>query len=67
MAIKRCTWAGNDPLYHQYHDKEWGAATETLETVWAKLIEGGQIMMPLDTYPFCEKYGWVTSTACHGN
>ena len=22
--IKRCKWCGNDPLYIQYHDKEWG-------------------------------------------
>jgi DNA-3-methyladenine glycosylase I len=22
--LKRCTWAGNDPLYTRYHDEEWG-------------------------------------------
>ena len=22
--IKRCAWCGNDPLYQEYHDKEWG-------------------------------------------
>src|SRR3984885_9888658 len=22
--VKRCTWAGNDPLYIKYHDEEWG-------------------------------------------
>ena len=22
--VKRCTWAGNDPLYQDYHDNEWG-------------------------------------------
>src|ERR1700733_14893656 len=22
--IKRCTWAGTDPLYIKYHDEEWG-------------------------------------------
>src|ERR1700743_1185410 len=22
--LKRCTWAGNDPLYMAYHDNEWG-------------------------------------------
>ena len=21
---KRCPWCGNDPLYQQYHDEEWG-------------------------------------------
>ena len=22
--LKRCTWAGSDPLYIKYHDEEWG-------------------------------------------
>ena len=22
--LKRCIWAGTDPLYRQYHDEEWG-------------------------------------------
>lgn len=24
MDKQRCTWCGNDPLYMDYHDKEWG-------------------------------------------
>lgn len=24
MTKIRCPWAGNDPLYNDYHDKEWG-------------------------------------------
>lgn len=24
IVITRCQWAGNDPLYIQYHDEEWG-------------------------------------------
>ena len=24
MIQNRCAWAGNDPLYIEYHDKEWG-------------------------------------------
>lgn len=24
MEIKRCAWCGNDPLYVEYHDTEWG-------------------------------------------
>lgn len=24
MTIKRCDWCGEDPLYQQYHDTEWG-------------------------------------------
>lgn len=26
---------------------------------WQKLSEGGQVLMPLDRYPFSEHYGWV--------
>jgi predicted 3-demethylubiquinone-9 3-methyltransferase (glyoxalase superfamily) len=35
---------------------------ETLEEIvslWDSLIEGGHAMMPLDKYPWSEKYGWV--------
>lgn len=24
MEKKRCAWCGSDPLYREYHDKEWG-------------------------------------------
>ncbi len=30
-----------------------------IDELWAKLIEGGKALMPLDTYPFSERYGWV--------
>ncbi|MEW5675143.1 VOC family protein [Flavobacterium enshiense] len=26
---------------------------------WAKLIEDGSVLMPLDAYPWSQKYGWV--------
>ena len=32
---------------------------EETESIWNKLIEGGHAMMPLDKYPWSEKYGWV--------
>ncbi len=34
-------------------------ASEKLTEVWDKLSEGGQVLMPLDKYPFSEKYGWI--------
>ena len=37
-------------------DKE---AKTRIDQVWAKLIEGGMALMPLDKYPFSERYGWV--------
>lgn len=30
-----------------------------IDTVWAALSEGGKVLMPLDTYPFSERYGWI--------
>ncbi|PRO65715.1 VOC family protein [Alkalicoccus urumqiensis] len=30
-----------------------------LDRSWEKLQEDGQIMMPLDAYPFSERFGWV--------
>ena len=34
-------------------------AADRLEGVWARLADGGKILMPLDTYPFSKRYGWV--------
>lgn len=32
---------------------------EEIDQVWGKLIEGGEILMPLQKYPFSEKFGWL--------
>jgi predicted 3-demethylubiquinone-9 3-methyltransferase (glyoxalase superfamily) len=34
-------------------------ARERLDEVWSKLSEGGVALMPLDKYPFSERYGWI--------
>jgi predicted 3-demethylubiquinone-9 3-methyltransferase (glyoxalase superfamily) len=34
-------------------------AAKHIDEVWSKLIENGKVMMPLDRYPFSERYGWV--------
>ncbi|WP_152657909.1 VOC family protein [Oceanobacillus sp. CFH 90083] len=34
-------------------------AAEQLEAVWEKLSDGGIPLMPLDSYPFSKKYGWI--------
>lgn len=34
-------------------------AAARLDALWAKLIDGGQALMPLDAYPFSPRYGWV--------
>jgi len=34
-------------------------ASKKLDAVWEKLSEGGTALMPLDKYPFSERYGWI--------
>jgi predicted 3-demethylubiquinone-9 3-methyltransferase (glyoxalase superfamily) len=34
-------------------------AREKIDEVWDKLSEGGTALMPLDKYPFSERYGWI--------
>jgi predicted 3-demethylubiquinone-9 3-methyltransferase (glyoxalase superfamily) len=33
--------------------------TEEVDKLWGKLADGGTALMPLDKYPFSEKYGWI--------
>lgn len=33
---------------------------EEVDVLWGKLSEGGTALMPLDSYPFSEHYGWTT-------
>jgi len=38
MAKTRCTWCGTDPLYVEYHDKEWGKPVYDDATIFEFLI-----------------------------
>ena len=38
MAKKRCAWCVGDPLYENYHDKEWGKPVYDDETLFEFLI-----------------------------
>ena len=43
QAVKRCAWAGSDPLYTKYHDEEWGKPVYDDKTLFEFLIlEGAQ-------------------------
>jgi predicted 3-demethylubiquinone-9 3-methyltransferase (glyoxalase superfamily) len=33
--------------------------TEDVDELWEKLAEGGAALMPLDSYPFSERFGWT--------
>ena len=39
--VTRCQWLGNDPLYVDYHDKEWGVPIYDDQLLFAKLILDG--------------------------
>ena len=40
---KRCTWCGDDPLYQQYHDREWGVPCRDDQTLFEFVVlEGAQ-------------------------
>ena len=34
-------------------------AKARIDAVWSQLAEGGKVLMPLDKYPFSERYGWI--------
>jgi len=38
------------------HDEQ---ASEHLDLVWQKLLDGGKALMPLGEYPFSKHYGWL--------
>ena len=39
----RCVWAGSEPLYQDYHDREWGVPVHDDRTLFEFLIlEGAQ-------------------------
>ena len=35
------------------------SSIEEVDALWDKLSEGGTALMPLDSYPFSERYGWT--------
>lgn len=48
-----------DPLLFSQSSSPEKEAREKLDRVWEKLAEGGTALMPLDKYPFSERYGWI--------
>jgi len=39
----RCKWCGEDPLYRQYHDEEWGVPIHDDRLLYEKIVlEGAQ-------------------------
>lgn len=42
IALTRCGWVSADPLYLEYHDKEWGVPTTDPHTLFEMLCLEGQ-------------------------
>jgi DNA-3-methyladenine glycosylase I len=43
MMTYRCAWSGTDPLYHRYHDTEWGVPVHDDRKLFEMLnLEGAQ-------------------------
>ena len=41
MAIQRCPWPGEDPIYLAYHDDEWGVPERDDRALFEKLLLDG--------------------------
>ncbi|MBT6042468.1 MAG: DNA-3-methyladenine glycosylase I [Gammaproteobacteria bacterium] len=41
VSLSRCAWAGDDPLYQKYHDKEWGVPLHSDKKLFEFLILEG--------------------------
>ena len=39
--MERCGWVGADPLYEEYHDREWGVPERDGRALWECLMLGG--------------------------
>jgi predicted 3-demethylubiquinone-9 3-methyltransferase (glyoxalase superfamily) len=48
-----------DPLFFGAAGSGAKDARQKLDEAWEKLSAGGKALMPLDKYPFSERYGWI--------
>lgn len=48
-----------DPLLFGNSSSPEKEARKRLDALWDKLSDGGKALMPIDKYPFSERYGWV--------
>src|SRR5882672_2076777 len=40
-TVKRCQWVSDDPIYRDYHDREWGVVERDDRALFEKLILDG--------------------------
>ena len=48
-----------DPLFFKDSSSPEKEARKTIDSVWDTLSEGGTVLMPIDQYPFSNRYGWI--------
>lgn len=48
-----------DPLLFKGSSSPEKEARKAIGMAWEKLSEGGTVLMPIDQYPFSERYGWI--------
>jgi predicted 3-demethylubiquinone-9 3-methyltransferase (glyoxalase superfamily) len=48
-----------DPLLFNQSSSPAQEAREKIDKVWERLSDGGTVLMPIDKYPFSERYGWL--------
>jgi predicted 3-demethylubiquinone-9 3-methyltransferase (glyoxalase superfamily) len=48
-----------DPLFFGAPASRDQEARKQLDAVWEKLSDRGKVLMPIDRYPFSERYGWI--------
>ena len=42
-----------------FDPSRYSDARKRIDHVWEKLSAGGDVLMPIDKYPFSERYGWI--------
>ena len=45
--------------FDEFGERLSDKARENLDDLWLTLSDGGQVLMPLEAYPFSKRYGWV--------
>lgn len=48
-----------DPLFFKGASAPEKEARKAIDAAWEKLAAGGTVLMPIDQYPFSNRYGWV--------
>ncbi|HYC86241.1 MAG TPA: VOC family protein [Chryseosolibacter sp.] len=63
VGVQNITLLDGGPMYQPNPSISFYYICETedeLDRIWKAFVKGGAVMMPLDRYPWGEKYGWVS-------